>query len=74
VLGLSVAAARRPGWAVGALLVPVVAFPRYALEARRRGRPVVASFAYLQLLEEAASDIGFVAGWWHFRKAAELGR
>jgi glycosyltransferase involved in cell wall biosynthesis len=57
--------------AVGALL-PVLAFPRWALEARHQRRPGPVMFAYLQFLEEAASDVGFAAGYLRFRREVAL--
>jgi glycosyltransferase involved in cell wall biosynthesis len=66
-LALVAVGMRRPLWLGAAALSPVAVFPRWALESVRRHRPDIVAFAYLQLLEEAASDIGFASGYLHFR-------
>lgn len=43
-----------------ALVLPLACFPRWPLEALATRRVEPLSFAYIQLLEEAASDLGFL--------------
>lgn len=59
------------GLLVTGLLVPVAAFPRWGLEALRRRKAALLLLAWLQLLEEAASDVGFASG--YLRAKREMG-
>jgi len=59
---LAVAGTRRPAFLIAATLLPAGAFPRWSAEAVRRRDLRRALLAWLQLLEEAASDVGFIAG------------
>ncbi len=67
LLALSV---RRPWARVAAVVAPQILLPS-GLRAAVRGRdPVALLDAYVELLQETASDWGFVRGWWDFRDLA----
>jgi GT2 family glycosyltransferase len=68
---LIVAGTRRARWLAVAAALPVIVSPRWALEALRHRRPGIVAFAYVQVLEEAASDIGFASGYWQFRRQVQ---
>ncbi len=53
---------RRPALTIAAAL-PLAAFPRWPVEAVRFRSAEHVGFAYLQLLQETASDIGFARSW-----------
>ena len=63
LLGLTGAGGRRRQWLAAAAMLPAAAFPRWSLEALRRKNAAMSLLAWVQLLEEAASDIGFASGY-----------
>jgi cellulose synthase/poly-beta-1,6-N-acetylglucosamine synthase-like glycosyltransferase len=67
-LALVVAGLRHPRLLAVALVLPPLAFPRWSLLVDRLGRPGALVFAYLQLLQEAAADLGFAQGYLRFRR------
>ena len=68
VAGFAVASVwRRPALGV-AIVLPLVAFPRWTIEATRERDLERFAFAYLQLLQEGASDIGFAQSWAKLRR------
>ena len=54
---------RRPWALAAAVAVPFVVSPGWSIEAIRRRRPDLLAFPAVQLLEEAANDLGFVRDW-----------
>ena len=68
LLALAAVGGRRRQWLAVATMLPAVAFPRWSLEALRRKSAAVFLLAWLQLLEEAASDIGFASGYMGARR------
>jgi GT2 family glycosyltransferase len=59
-------------WSLAAAaLLPIAVSPRWAIGALRRRDPGVVLLAWLQLLEEAACDVGFVSG--YLRARHQLG-
>ena len=64
-----VAAGSRRRWLLlAAALLPMAASPRFTIKALRQRSPGLALLAWLQLLEEAASDVGFVSGYFLARR------
>jgi glycosyltransferase involved in cell wall biosynthesis len=53
----------RTRWIATAALLPLALFPRWVVLAARKRRPETLSFAYVQLLQEAAGNVGFVEAW-----------
>jgi GT2 family glycosyltransferase len=75
VVALLAAAPWLPGLAVAACLLPLVLYPRGASTAIGQRHIAALLDGYVQLLQEAAQDIGFARGWWRFRRLApERGR
>ncbi len=67
---IAAGAVRRPLLGL-AVLCPAIAFPRWLIEAGRRRCPEYVLFSWVQLLQEAATDVGFVLGWLQARSAAK---
>lgn len=59
---------RRWGWGA-AVLVPFVLCARWPIDAVRRQRAGMLAYPWIQMLEEAAHDIGFGRGWMKLRRA-----
>ncbi len=55
-------AVHQPIWALAGAALPLVFFPRWAKAAAGTLSPEPLIYAYLQLLEEAATDVGFLLG------------
>ncbi|MGC8626715.1 MAG: glycosyltransferase [Acidimicrobiales bacterium] len=68
VLALVAAGLRCPRLLLAALALPPLAFLRWSRLAARLGRPDAVVFAYVQLLQEGAADLGFAQGYLRFRK------
>ena len=49
-------------------LAPQLLYPAGLRVAVRERRPSCLLDAYLQLAEECCADLGFIEGWWHFRR------
>ena len=49
-------------------LAPQLLYPAGLRAAVRERRPSCLLDAYLQLAEECCADLGFIEGWWHFRR------
>ncbi len=64
---LALGAVARPGLAVAAAAAPLALFPRGPLAALRSRDWVHAAAPYVQLLQEASSDVGFARGWLQMR-------
>jgi glycosyltransferase involved in cell wall biosynthesis len=58
-----------PVFLAAATLLPHVLYPQGLRDALARRRLVALLDPYLQLLQEASENYGFVRGWWHFRKS-----
>ena len=67
-LALVAAGSRRHWLLLAAALLPMAASPRFTIKALRQRSPGLALLAWLQLLEEAASDVGFVSGYFLARR------
>ena len=65
---LVAAGAHRSRWLVAGAVLPAVAFPSWTVEALKRKNASVALLAWLQLLEEAASNAGFAGGYVRARR------
>jgi glycosyltransferase involved in cell wall biosynthesis len=63
VASLLALGSRRPWALAAAAAVPFVVSPVWSIEAIRRRRPDLLAFPAVQLLEEAANDLGFVRDW-----------
>jgi glycosyltransferase involved in cell wall biosynthesis len=73
ILGLLISAFWVPPLAVIAILAPHACYPSGLRAALARHKAACLTDAYLQLLEEACDNFGFVEGLWRFRDlAAEL--
>jgi GT2 family glycosyltransferase len=51
-----------------AVVLPLLLSPRWAIRAVRTGSFEALSYAYIQVLQEAATDVGFISGWWRLRR------
>lgn len=58
---------RRPAFAIAAVIMPQLLYPRGLSNAVAKGSPTSLLDAYVQLAQETAGNIGFIGGWWHFR-------
>jgi len=67
VAGLALLGVRRRWALAAAAMVPFVVFSRWPVEAIRRRRLEVLAFPAVQLLEEAAHDLGFAKSWARLR-------
>jgi glycosyltransferase involved in cell wall biosynthesis len=56
----------RRRWTTAAL--PLAFFPRWVIDAWRAGSAEPLTYAYIQVLQEGATDVGFASGWWTFRR------
>lgn len=63
LFALAATEGHRRKWLAAATILPAAAFPRWGLEALRRKSAVISLLAWVQLLEEAASDVGFATGY-----------
>jgi len=66
VLALLVSTAHRRRWLVAGAL-PLVMAPRWLMSAFRSRSLEKVSYAYVQLVQEAAHNVGFTTGLWRFR-------
>lgn len=60
---------RRRRWLMVALLLPVVSAPRWAVSSFKARAVSPIGFAYIQFAQEAATNLGFLPAWWHFRRS-----
>jgi glycosyltransferase involved in cell wall biosynthesis len=74
VAGLALAARRRPLLLAAALALPHAAFPAGARTAIRTKRPEGVIDPYVQLLQEAAENVGFAQGAWRYRNLVPASR
>jgi len=51
-----------------AVALPLLLSPRWAIRAARTRSVEALSYAYVQVLQEAATDVGFISGWWRLRR------
>ncbi|MGE4178041.1 MAG: glycosyltransferase family 2 protein [Thermoleophilia bacterium] len=65
--GLALLAVRRPWARVAAVIAPQLMLPSGLRAAVRERNPAALLDAYVELMQEAASDWGFARGWWEFR-------
>jgi hypothetical protein len=63
VLALYSVVGRRRRAALAAGLLPHLAFSRWSREAARTGQAELLAYPYLQLAQEAWSDVGFAEEW-----------
>jgi len=67
-LALWLVARWRPRAAGLALVAPLAVAPRWLVAALRRRSIEPLVYAHIQLLQEAASDVGFASAWWRLRR------
>ncbi len=68
VAGLLILGVRRRWAIVGASVLPFLVFSHWPAAAIRRRRTELLAFPVVQLLEEAAHDLGFAKGWMGLRR------
>ena len=59
---------RRRRWSLPALALPLLFSPRWCVHALRSRSAEPLAYAYVQILQEGASNAGFASGWWRARR------
>jgi glycosyltransferase involved in cell wall biosynthesis len=59
---------RRRRWSLPALALPLLFSPRWLVHALRARSAEPLAYAYVQILQEGASNAGFASGWWRARR------
>lgn len=59
---------QRRRWSLPALALPLLLSPRWLVQAVRARSPESLAYAYVQILQEGASNAGFTSGWWRARR------
>ena len=65
---------RRLRWSLPALALPLLFSPRWLVHAVRARSAEPLAYAYVQILQEGASNAGFASGWWRARRPERLAR
>ncbi len=64
---------RRRHWSLPALALPLLFSPRWLIHALRSRSAEPLAYAYVQILQEGASNAGFASGWWRARHQISQG-